>query len=119
MGRTEKGRIMPINFDPAAMFTTQIELLNGSIMYQQAMLNKETLDRIMPRQMKFQEDSLLDMQDSLEISRLEKAKANLEKLKAKKASDQAFCDKCDLKIAEIEDKLIEKYIESAGFREDV
>ena len=69
-------------FDPSSVFDVSMGMLAGQTAYEQALLQKQAMDKIYPRQLKFQEEQMTQMMDSLELSRAKKIIDNLEELRA-------------------------------------
>lgn len=103
-------------FDPSNIFNTSMNMLAGQTAYEQALLQKQSMDKIYPRQLKFQEEQLSQMMDSLDLSRVKKIIANLEELK-EMSDDQSFKDTVDQKLKEAKEKLMEMLIMQSGLKD--
>ena len=102
-------------FDPSNIFNTSMNMLAGQTAYEQALLQKQSMDKIYPRQLKFQEEQLTQMMDSLELSSVKKIIANLEELK-EMSDDQDFQATVDENLKKAKKSLMDMLIIQSGLK---
>lgn len=102
-------------FDPSSIFSTSMNMLAGQAAYEQALLQKQSMDKIYPRQLKFQEEQLTQMMDSLELSKIKKAIDNLEELKAM-SDDENFVAIVGEKLEEAKKLYMDTLILQSGLK---